>query len=60
MSVLPDERRDVKVLLRARLDAILIRHIRMEDALLSDKELALKVYERYQKYLAEELVDVSQ
>ncbi len=60
MGILPGEEnlyaRNLKVALRARVDAILIRHIRVEDALLSDRDLILKVYERYQKYLAEPLI----
>lgn len=46
--------------LEKRLIALLKRHLREEDASLSDRDLVLRVQERYARYLKEEIVDVSE
>lgn len=43
-----------------RLSALLRRFTRPEDDALSDRDFVLKVFERYQRYLAEPIIDVSE
>jgi hypothetical protein len=47
-------------MLKIRLVELLGRHTRDEDKSLSDRDFILKVFERYQKYLREEIVDVGE